>query len=106
MQHSLIFLNADFDGDCSDEEDKKIEGSGGFHVVNSEDGKVTLTAAHFRELQETLATLRQCLATREEELSTLQGDVARMRSLSHALLEAGVSDITPSKYYKFNGTAR
>jgi DNA-binding phage protein len=66
--------------------------------VNSEDGKVTLTATHFRELQATLATLRQCLATREEELITLQGDVARMRSLSHALLEAGISDTTPSKF--------
>jgi hypothetical protein len=66
----------------------------GFHVVNSEDGKVTLTEAHFRELQSNLESLHMNLAQKNDEIQILQGDVARMRSLSRALLEAGTSDKT------------
>lgn len=69
----------------------------GFHVVNSEDGKVTLTEAHFRELQSNLESLHMNLAQKNDEIQILQGDVARMRSLSRALLEAGTSDKTSGK---------
>jgi hypothetical protein len=68
-------------------------------VVNSEDGKVTLTETHFRELQNNLECLHMSLAQKNEEIQILQGDVARMRSLSRALLEAGISDKTSSKKY-------
>ncbi|XP_059484202.1 protein arginine N-methyltransferase 1 [Neocloeon triangulifer] len=64
----------------------------GYHVVNSEDGKVTLTEAHFRELQNNLEGLHMALAQKNDEIQILQGDIARMRSLSRALLEAGISD--------------
>ncbi|CAB3386093.1 Hypothetical predicted protein [Cloeon dipterum] len=63
-----------------------------FHVVNSENGRVTLSEAHFKELQKNLESLHIALDRKTDEVQILQGDISRMRSLSRALLEAGVSD--------------
>jgi len=92
----LFYEIPDFE-DESVVSDGKLFPPSGYHVVNSEDGKVTLTEAHFRELQNNLESLHISLAQKNDEIQILQGDVARMRSLSRALLEAGISDKTSSK---------
>ncbi|KAK6637176.1 hypothetical protein RUM44_007590 [Polyplax serrata] len=94
------WLMFDFDGFESPIESRSLTPEQNYHVVNSENGLVTLTEQHFAQLQYKIKHLTLQVQKREEALSLATEQIHKMKAVTHNLVCNDVEDQEIEKQVK------